>query len=163
MRRLAGAFLIAALLAGLAAWIAVQNLTHFARWAMERAFPGAQVEIRRVDLILPDRLEVDSIVLKSRKDGAVLLSLARGGVAFNFEDLWSRRIGEVRLEQPVIHASPRLPEIFGTQTAATEWTVRHGSDQTPRIGMSRLPEQALRWPDLDQPARIHHADPMCDR
>jgi hypothetical protein len=106
----------------------VLNLTLLARWAMERAFPGALVEIRRVELMPPDRLVVDTVTLRSRKDGAVLLSLDRGGVTFTFEDLFARRIGEVRLEQPVLHASPRLLEIFSPSPSPSPqgrpWEVR---------------------------------------
>lgn len=130
LRRL-GAVGAAALLAlGLAAWLAAQNLTVLARWALERAFPGAVVEIHRAALEFPNRLSVDAITLKSRRDGATLLALGRGGVTFEFGDLWSRQIGEVRLEQPVIHASPRLTEIFGSpgpaedRRAGRPWSVR---------------------------------------
>ena len=106
------------------------NLAQIAKWALERTFPGATVEIRKLEIIPPNRLSADSITLKSRQDGAVLLTLAGGSVDFNFDDLRRRQIGEVRLVQPSFNASPRLLEIFtppaGTapKKAGTAWGVR---------------------------------------
>ena len=91
---------------------AALNLAQIAKWALERSFPGATVEIRKLEVILPNRLSADSITLKSRQDNAVLLKLAGGSVDFNFDDLRRRQIGEVRLVEPFFNASPRLAEIF---------------------------------------------------
>lgn len=125
----AAAFLV--LVLGLAAFIATRHLAHFAKLALERAFPGATVEIHRLDLILPNRLDIESLTLKSRRDGETLLSLAGGNISFSFEDLWNRRIGEVRLVQPAIFASPRLTEAFirpagpaPPKTTGVPWSVR---------------------------------------
>lgn len=114
-----------------AAFFATRHLAYFARLALERAFPGAKVEIHKLDLTFPNRLDIDSVTLKSRKDGETLLSLAGGSLTFSFEDLWNRRIGEVRLVQPAIFASPRLAEAFtrpgGPAPASTTgipWSVR---------------------------------------
>ena len=42
----------------------------------------------------------------------VLLKLGGGSLTFNFDDLRRRQIGEVRLVEPMINASPRFPEAF---------------------------------------------------
>ncbi len=101
-------------------------------WVLSRTFPGATVEIRKLSLAGLNRIEFDSVVLKSRRDSQeTLLTLAGGSVAFTFEDLLNFRLGEVRLNQPVINASPRLLEAFapppGKPPAAKgpAWTVRH--------------------------------------
>jgi hypothetical protein len=109
---------------------ATRHLTTLARWALERAFPGAKVELAAVEFTLPSRLDVKSLVLKSRKTHKVLLSLTGGSLAFNFDDLRRRQIGEVRLVAPIIRASPQLTEAFapkpGTPTKKTgsPWCVR---------------------------------------
>jgi hypothetical protein len=112
-------------------YFATRHLPRLAKWALERAFPGATVEIRKLDIVLPDRLTIESLTLRSRKDGAVLLKLGGGSLTFNFDDLRRRQIGEIRLTEPVINASPRFPEAFmrpaGPNTPATQgipWSVR---------------------------------------
>ena len=68
--------------------------------------------------------------LKSRKDGATLLTLGGGSVTFNFNDLRRRQIGEIRLVEPVINASPRFPEAFSAppgsegESGCIPWGVR---------------------------------------
>lgn len=109
---------------------ATRHLTTIARWALERTFPGAKVEITNVEFTLPGRLDVKSLILKSRKDDKVLLSLNGGSLAFNFDDLRNRQIGEVRLVEPVIYASPQLSEAFAPTPGAPQkksgapWSVR---------------------------------------
>jgi hypothetical protein len=111
--RILSAIILPALLALAAAlYFATRHLPLLAKWALERAFPGASVEIRKLDIVLPNRLTIESLVLKSRKDGATLLTLGGGSLSFSFDDLRRRQIGEVRLVEPVINASPRLPEAF---------------------------------------------------
>jgi len=109
---LSALFLAAALVLAAGIYFATRYLPLLAKWALERTFPGATVEIRKLEIALPNRLTVESLVLKSRKDGAMLLTLAGGSVNFNFDDLRRRQIGEVRLVEPVINASPRFPEAF---------------------------------------------------
>ncbi len=109
---------------------ATRHLTTFARWALERAFPGAKVELSAVEFTLPGTIDIKSLVLKSRKDDKVLLSLTGGSLAFNFDDLRRRQIGEVRLVQPVLYASPKLSEAFAPAPGAPQkksgapWSVR---------------------------------------
>lgn len=119
------------LILGAVVLYAKRNLTVIAKWAMERAFPGAKVELKALDFTLPGQLDIDSIVLKSRKDGATLLSLGGGSLVFNFDDLWKRQFGEIRLVEPAIFASPRLGEAFspppGTplkKRPGAPWSVR---------------------------------------
>ncbi len=130
-------------------YILVQNLTTVAVWMMERSFPGATVEIRRLDFKKFGRLDVDSLVLKSRKDGETLLSLAGGTVEFNFDDLRHFQVGEVRLDHPVIHASPRLAEAFApppgspAKKEGRPWSVRrlvcdYGEAAMSDYGVSKL-------------------------
>ncbi len=99
-------------------YYATRHLPRLAKWALERAFPGATVEIRKLDFDFPDRLTAESVTLKSRKDGATLLTLAGGSITFSFDELRRKQIGEVRLVQPVINASPRLLEAFTVAPAA---------------------------------------------
>ena len=109
---------------------ATRHLTTMARWALERTFPGTKVEITNVEFTLPGRLDVKSLILKSRKDNEIRLSLNGGSLAFNFADLRNRQIGEVRLVEPVIHASPQLSEAFAPAPGAPQkksgapWSVR---------------------------------------
>ena len=114
-----------------AIYYATRHLPRLAKWALERTFPGATVEIRKLDFDFPDRLTAESVTLKSRKDGVTLLTLAGGSITFSFDELRRRQIGEVRLLEPVINASPRLLEAFtvapGTKTsskAGPPWGVR---------------------------------------
>ena len=123
---LAGALAVAGIV-----YFASLHLPLLAKWALERAFPGATVEIRKLDIVLPDRLIIESLVLKSRKDGATLLKLSGGSLTFNFDDLRRRQIGEVRLVEPVINVSPRFPEALSapanSKNPATQgmpWSVR---------------------------------------
>jgi hypothetical protein len=109
-------------------YYATRHLPRLAKWALERTFPGATVEIRKLEIAFPDRLTAESVTLKSRKDGATLLTLAGGSVTFNFNDLRQRKISEVRLVEPVINASPRIPEAFAAPAdskakAGAPWTV----------------------------------------
>jgi hypothetical protein len=104
---LAGALAVAGIV-----YFASLHLPLLAKWALERAFPGATVEIKKLEIVLPDRLIIESLVLKSRRDGATLLKLSGGSLTFNFDDLRRRQIGEVRLIEPMINVSPRLPEAF---------------------------------------------------
>jgi hypothetical protein len=130
--RIVSALILALTLAlGGVVYLATLHLPLLAKWALERAFPGATVEIRKLDIVLPDRLTIESLVLKSRKDGAVLLNLGGGSLTFNFDDLRRRQIGEVRLVEPVINASPRFPEAFlpspdskSSPTQGIPWSVR---------------------------------------
>ena len=117
------------LIAGI--YFATLQLPRLAKWALERAFPGATVDIRKLEFTFPSRLTAESIVLKSRKDGATLLTLGGGSVTFNFDDLRHRQIGEVRLVEPVINASQRLLEAFAAAPDAkvpgatgVPWAVR---------------------------------------
>ncbi|MGA7902167.1 MAG: hypothetical protein WBL40_20935 [Terrimicrobiaceae bacterium] len=117
----------AVLAAGL--YYATRQLPRLAKWALERTFPGATVDIRKLEIGFPNRLTAESVTLKSRKDGATLLTLAGGSVTFNFNDLRRRQISEVRLVEPTINASPRVPEAFtappGSKAkAGAPWTVR---------------------------------------
>jgi hypothetical protein len=110
-------------------YYATRHLPRLAKWALERAFPGATVEIRKLEIGFPNRLTAESVTLKSRKDGATLLTLAGGSVTFNFNDLRHRQISEVRLVEPVINASPRFLEAFAAPPgskakAGPPWTVR---------------------------------------
>jgi len=112
-----------------AIYLATRHLPLLAKWALERAFPGATVEIRKLEVILPNRLSVESLTLKSRKDGATLLTLAGGSLTFNFDDLRRRQIGEIRLVEPVINASPRFPEAFSAppnSKASRTWDIPWG-------------------------------------
>jgi hypothetical protein len=120
-----GLALVAALFA------ASLHLPLLAKWALERAFPGASIEIRKLEISWPNRLTAESLVLKSRQDGATLLTLSGGSITFEFNDLRRRQIGELRLVEPVINASPRFLEAFSPapDTAAPTrsgmpWTVR---------------------------------------
>lgn len=131
LRRLTLLCAVFLLLLGAAVLVATRNLTTFARWAMERAFPGATVELSAVDFTLPGQLDVRSLVLKSRKDGEVLLSLAGGTLAFDFTDLRHRRIGEVRLVEPVLYASPRLGEAFVPPPGTNQNLPPPGTNQIP--------------------------------
>jgi len=113
----------------LAIWFAAQHLPYFAQWALERALPGARVEISKLVVTLPNRLEIGSVVLKSRKDQTTLLSLSGGTIDFSFEDILHGRIGEVRLVEPVLNASPKLLDVFsipagGSSKTGPAWTVR---------------------------------------
>jgi hypothetical protein len=122
-------FLAAALSMAAGVYYAIRHLPRLAKWALERTFPGATVEMRKLEISFPDRLTAESITLRSRKDGATLLTLAGGSVTFNFSDLRHRQISEVRLVEPVINASPRLPEAFAAPPgskakAGAPWTVR---------------------------------------
>jgi hypothetical protein len=124
-------FLASALALAAAIYFATWHLPQLAKWALERAFPGATVEIRKLEIAFPNRLTAESLVLKSRKDGATLLTLAGGSITFDFDDLRRRQIGEVRLVEPVINASPRLPEAFvlapgakSSGKAGVPWRVR---------------------------------------
>lgn len=98
---------------------------------LERTFPGARIEIKKLAIIFPNRLHADSITLKSRKDNATLLKLDAGSVAFDFTDLWHRQLGEVRLKNPIISASPKLLEAFApppgtpSKKEGAAWSVRH--------------------------------------
>ena len=112
LRTLLGAFLALAVVLVAGIYFATWHLPRLAKWALERAFPGATVEIRKLEIAFPNRLTAESLILKSRKDGATLLTLAGGSITFNFDDLRRRQISEVRLVEPVINASPRLPEAF---------------------------------------------------
>lgn len=125
------------------------NLSTVAIWMMERSFPGASVEIREIGFRKFGRLEVGSLVLKSRKDGETLLTLHGGSVEFNFDDLRQFQVGEVRLDQPVIHASPRLAEAFAPPPGAPAkksgrpWSVRrlvcpYGEIHISDYGISKL-------------------------
>ena len=123
--------LASALVLGGGIYFATRHLPRLAKWALERAFPGATVEIRKLEIALPNRLTAESLILKSRKDGATLLTLAGGSITFNFDDLRRWQISEVRLVQPVLNASPRLPEAFATPPGAKSsgkagvpWAVR---------------------------------------
>jgi hypothetical protein len=118
---------IASVVAGV--YYATRHLPRLAKWALERTFPGATVEIRKLEIGFPDRLTAESVTLKSRKDGATLLTLAGGSVTFNFNELRHRQISEVRLVEPIINASPRFPEAFAAPAdskakAGAPWTVR---------------------------------------
>ena len=133
VRRWLRAFLFLALFlslaSGIAIWVAARNLPAFAKWAIERALPGARAEIRSLSVTAPNRLEIESLVLKARTNNETLLSLSGGSVGFNFEDLFHGRIGEVRLVQPVLNASPKLLDLFAAPTggapkAGPAWTVR---------------------------------------
>jgi len=130
LRRIFLFFLLFVLVAVSALLYAALNLAQIAKWALERTFPGATVEIRKLEIILPNRLRADAITLKSRNDNAVLLELVGGSVDFNFDDLRRLQIGEVRLIEPSFQVSPRLLEIFtpppGTapKKAGTAWSVR---------------------------------------
>lgn len=110
---------------------AMGRLPFLAKWAVERALPGARVEMKTVDILWPDSLRVENFELFSRKDGAKLLGLKAGTVAFDFQSVWTREIREVVLEQPVVEVSPRIGEAFapkeGTPTpqgASQPWVIR---------------------------------------
>jgi hypothetical protein len=49
---------------------------------------------RKLDIVLPDRLIIESLVLKSRKDGATLLKLSGGSLTFNFDDLAAGKLAK---------------------------------------------------------------------
>ncbi len=165
------AFLLGMLTTGVALYILALNLTPVATWMLERSFPGAKVEIRRMDFKRFGQLDVDSVVLKSRKDGETLLSLAGGSVSFNFGDLRNLQVGEVRLVQPVIHASPRLMEAFappGTpaKKAGRPWSVRrlvcdYGELNVIDYGVSELALRAKfafdfqNFSPTNAPERVH--------
>ena len=147
------AFLLGMLVAGVGLYILALNLTPVAVWMLERSFPGARVEIRQMGFKKLGHLDVDSVVLKSRKDGETLLSLKGGSVEFNFRDLRNLQVGEVRLMQPVIHASPRLMDAFAPPPGAPEkkkgrpWSVRrlvcdYGELNVSDYGVSKLALQA---------------------
>jgi len=110
LRRLVLALMIFLLLGAGGLFFLSRHLTWVARWAMERAFPGAKVELRHLMLRGFNQLDIDRLALRSRKDDSLLLSLSGGSVTFQFSDLAHLQIGEVRLNDPVINASPRLLE-----------------------------------------------------
>ena len=126
-------FLASALVLAAGIYFATRHLPRLAKWALERAFPGATVEIRKLEIVLPNRLTVEILTLKSRKDGATLLTLGGGSLTFNFDDLRRRQIGEMRLVEPVINASPRVPgslyraarpEFARGRSVGLPWSVR---------------------------------------
>lgn len=111
--RLALLALVALLLAGGAVVYLLGRLPEIAKWGVERAFPGAEADFHSVQFLSPNHLEVRNLVLKSKKDGATLLTLDRGSVVFEFDDLRRARIGEVRLVYPSLTVSPRIVEALG--------------------------------------------------
>lgn len=131
LRRLVFLFLFGLLLGVGVGLYATAHLTQIAKWMLERTFPGARIEIKKLQIIFPNRLDADSITLKSRKDDATLLKLDAGSVAFDFIDLWHRQLGEVRLKNPIISASPKLMEAFApppgtpSKKEGAAWSVRH--------------------------------------
>ncbi len=123
--------LIGLVLFAVGVWFLVHHLTDLARWGLERVFPGARVEIRQVDYVFPDQIVIEALRLRARDGGEELLSLAKGRLRFDFDDLRQLRIGEVRLEEPVLRVSPRLPEAFassestgGSPGKSRPWIVR---------------------------------------
>lgn len=113
-----------------ALFYASQQLPLIAKWALERAFPGARVELRSLDFDGINALTIDDLVLKSRKDGSTLLALDGGTITFSWDDLRRLQIGEVRLVQPQITISPKIMDAFApptgtpTKKAGAPWSVR---------------------------------------
>ncbi len=124
-----GVLIFFVLLAG-ALFYASQQLPLIAKWALERAFPGARVEVRSLDFDALNTLTIDDLELKSRKDGSTLLSLDGGTITFSWDDLRRLQIGEVRLVQPQITISPKIMDAFAppagtpSKKAGAPWSVR---------------------------------------
>ncbi len=118
LRRLVLTLFLVILAAGTAAWFALAHLDLFARWAIERAFPGVTAEITSLHLRSADRLEAGELELRSARTKNLLLRLEGGTVSFTFGGLWQQRIEELRLNRPDLHVSPALGDALGIKPAA---------------------------------------------
>jgi hypothetical protein len=164
---LAGIFLTGG--AVLAAW---QRLPWIATRAIERVLPGVRAEVDGIKVILPGRLEISSLVLRSRKTGDELLRLRGGAVVMDLRELFVRRIREVRLDHPRIVVSPELLMALGAGGGreagagggAGGWTVGRlvcdfGEVVVAGLGPERLTASAkfaLDWTDFSTAADREH-------
>ncbi|MEI6073750.1 MAG: hypothetical protein WCS31_18360 [Verrucomicrobiae bacterium] len=119
------AVLVAVLLVAVLGYLH-QNLTRVVRWTVQRALPGARVEIGRVRLESPRRLVVREFILRDCRTGDELFRLEAGSIVFTFDDLRRRQLGEIRLVNPCLQASPGLLSAFpsGKSGGALAWPVR---------------------------------------
>lgn len=111
-KRLAIALAATLILFGGAVIGLTRNLTYIARWAVERAVPGAKAEIGEVRLEGLRRLVAKEFVLRDRTTGKEVFRLASGSVFFSFDAIRRRQLGEIRLDHPRIHVSPGLANIL---------------------------------------------------
>lgn len=100
------------LLFGGGVFLLTKNLTSVARWAVQRALPGARAEIGNVFYEGGGRLVVKKFVLRDRMSGVELLRIASGEMVFSFEALRRRQLGEIRLINPFLRISPGLFRIL---------------------------------------------------
>jgi hypothetical protein len=96
--------LVAAAGAGL--FFLAKNLTPVARWTLQKSLPQADVDVQDVQLVGPGELTFTHLVINDPQTGKELVRLERGRAVFSFDDLASRRIGEIHLDSPVLVVSP---------------------------------------------------------
>lgn len=105
-------FFLAGLLAGGLIWFAAGNLTAIAKWGIRRALPGVKVELGSLKFESPGRVAFHRFALRDPDSGGELIRLSGGSIVFSLGGLRSGKVGEVRLVNPVIHASPGLAKIL---------------------------------------------------
>ncbi len=82
------------------------DLAPVARIALKSALPGATVDMGEVRMEAPGEFVFSDLVISDPVTGRELVRLERGRAVFTFQDLARRRIGELRLENPLLHISP---------------------------------------------------------
>lgn len=114
-------------LSGTGLLVLTRNLTHLARWAVQRSLPAAKAEIGAVRYEGAGRLVVKKFVLRDRVSGIELLRLDSGTIVFAFDDLRRRLLGEIHLVRPNIRISPELFRILpsgGQGGSLPPWAAR---------------------------------------
>jgi hypothetical protein len=112
LKRLAVFLAVVLVVGGAILVVLTKNLTHVARWAVQRSLPDAKAEIGDVIYTGPGSLAVKKFILRDRVSGVELLRIDSGDVVFSFDDLVRRQLGEIRLLHPVIRVSPELFRIL---------------------------------------------------
>ena len=126
-RRLATVALAVCLLVAAGIFYLSYNLTHLARWAVQRSVPGAKVELSGATLDAFHQLTVRNLVLRDRQTGEELLHLDSGSIEFSFDDFRQATLGEVRLVNPKISVSPNLLKSLsrgGSSSSGGTWAFR---------------------------------------
>jgi small-conductance mechanosensitive channel len=102
-----------------ALWYASLHLADIARWGMRRAFPHVILDVESLNIVSLRRIEATRIVLKSRRDGATLLTLDKGIADFDLDDLPRKRLGSIRLINPHIAITPVLFGAFASEESSS--------------------------------------------
>jgi len=104
------------LMAVVALFYLYYNLSVVVVWFANRANPALAMELDGAGFVGGNRIELRNLSLKLSNANERIVGIEKAVVDFDWQNLWNRRIGSIRVENPHVLISRHLADIGGGQS-----------------------------------------------